>query len=40
MKKNFTLVINQQKYFVSTDGVYYKEVIEGDKIRYEVTTVE
>jgi Family of unknown function (DUF6515) len=33
-------VINQQKYFVSTDGVYYKEVIEGDKIRYEVTTVE
>lgn len=33
-------VINQQKYFVSTGGVYYKEVIEGDKIRYEVTTVE
>lgn len=33
-------VINQQKYFVSAGGVYYKEVIEGDKIRYEVTTVE
>ena len=33
-------VINQQKYFVSGGGVYYKEVIEGDKIRYEVTTVE
>ncbi|MEP7238364.1 MAG: DUF6515 family protein [Ferruginibacter sp.] len=33
-------VINQQKYFISTGGIYYKEVIEGDKIRYEVTTVE
>ncbi|MBL7702192.1 MAG: hypothetical protein JNM14_08075 [Ferruginibacter sp.] len=33
-------VINQQKYFISPGGVYYKEVIEGDKIRYEVTTVE
>ena len=33
-------VINQQKYFVSTNGIYYKEVIEGDKIRYEVTTVQ
>ena len=33
-------VINQQKYFVSPGGVYYKEVIEGDKIRYEVTTVQ
>ncbi len=33
-------VINQQKYFVSTGGVYYKEVIEGDRVRYEVTTVE
>lgn len=33
-------VINQQKYFVSLNGIYYKEVIEGDKLRYEVTTVE
>ena len=33
-------VINQQKYFVSDAGVYYKEVIEGDKVRYEVTTVQ
>lgn len=33
-------VINQQKYFASTSGIYYKEVIEGDKIRYEVTTVQ
>ncbi len=33
-------VINQQKYFVSAGGVYYKEVIEGDKVRYEVTNVQ
>jgi len=33
-------LINQQKYFVSPGGIYYKEVIEGDKIRYEVTTVQ
>lgn len=33
-------VINQQKYFVTASGIYYKEVIEGDKLRYEVTTVE
>lgn len=33
-------VINQQKYFASPGGVYYKEVIEGDKVRYEVTTVQ
>jgi hypothetical protein len=33
-------VINQQKYFISPGGIYYKEVIEGDIIRYEVTTVE
>lgn len=33
-------VINQQKYFISPGGIYYKEVIEGDKIRYEVTTVD
>ncbi len=34
------IVINQKKYFTSPGGIYYKEVIEGDKIRYEVTTVE
>ncbi len=33
-------VINHQKYFVSTAGIYYREVIEGDKVRYEVTTVQ
>ncbi len=33
-------VINQQKYFVTPGGVYYKEVIEGDKVRYEVTSVQ
>jgi len=33
-------VINQQKYFISGNGVYYKEVIEGDRIRYEVTDVQ
>lgn len=33
-------VINQQKYFISPGGLYYKEVIEGDRIRYEVTSVE
>lgn len=33
-------VINNQKYFVSPAGIYYKEVIEEDKIRYEVTTVQ
>lgn len=32
-------VINNQKYFISPGGIYYMEVIEGDKIRYEVTTV-
>ncbi|HMK05758.1 MAG TPA: DUF6515 family protein [Ferruginibacter sp.] len=32
-------IINQQKYFIA-GGVYYREVIEGDKIRYEVTSVE
>lgn len=33
-------VINQQKYFVTPGSIYYKEVIEGDKVRYEVTTVQ
>lgn len=33
-------IISQQKYFVSPAGVYYREVIEGEKLRYEVTTVQ
>ncbi len=33
-------LINEQKYFVSPSGVYYKEVIEGNNLRYEVTTVQ
>lgn len=33
-------VINQQKYFVAPNGIYYKEVIEGNNVRYEVTTVQ
>lgn len=33
-------VINQQKYFQSLNGIYYKEVIEGDRVRYEVTNVQ
>ena len=31
------MVINQQKYYLSPDGVYYQEVIEGNSVRYEVT---
>ncbi len=31
------VVISKQKYYLSTDGVYYKEVIDGDNVRYEVT---
>jgi len=31
------VVINQQKYYLSADGVYYQEVIEGNSVRYEVT---
>jgi hypothetical protein len=33
-------VINQQKYFLSPAGIYYIEVVEDDKIKYEVTTVQ
>jgi len=33
-------IINEQKYFVSPSGIYYKEVIEGNSLRYEVTTVQ
>ena len=33
-------VINQQKYFLSPAGIYYIEVVENDKIMYEVTNVE
>lgn len=29
------VVISQQKYYVTPDGVYYKEVINGDAIQYE-----
>jgi len=31
------VVIDQQKYYLSADGVYYQEVIEGNSVRYEVT---
>ncbi|HEX2682743.1 MAG TPA: DUF6515 family protein [Ferruginibacter sp.] len=34
------LVINEQKYFLSPSGVYYVEVIEDDRIMYEVTNVK
>lgn len=33
-------VINKKKYFVTTGGVYYKEIIENNQILFEVTTVE
>jgi hypothetical protein len=32
-----TVVIKKEKYYLSPDGVYYQEVIDGDNIRYEVT---
>jgi hypothetical protein len=32
-----TVIIKKEKYYLSPTGVYYQEVIEGDKIRYEVT---
>jgi hypothetical protein len=31
------VVIDQQKYFLSPDGIYFNEVIEGNAVRYEVT---
>jgi hypothetical protein len=31
------VVIKKEKYYLSPAGVYYQEVIDGDKIRYEVT---
>jgi len=31
------VLINQQKYYLSADGVYYQEVIEGNSVKYEVT---
>jgi len=31
------VVIEQQKYYLSVDGFYYQEVIEGNSVRYEVT---
>jgi hypothetical protein len=30
------VVINQQKYYMSPDGVYYQEVMENNKLLYEV----
>ena len=32
-----TVVIKNEKYYLSPTGVYYQVVIEGDKVRYEVT---
>jgi hypothetical protein len=31
-----TIVIDNKKYFVSTDNVYYEEVIDGKQVRYRV----
>jgi hypothetical protein len=31
------VVLKKEKYYVSPDGVYYQEVIDGNNIRYEVT---
>lgn len=31
-----TVVINSRKYFLSTDNVYYEEVIDGRQVRYKV----
>lgn len=31
------VIIKKEKYYLSPTGIYYQEVIEGDKIRYEVT---
>jgi hypothetical protein len=31
-----TIVINNKKYFLSTDHVYYEEVIDGKQVRYKV----
>ena len=30
------VVINQQKFYQSSEGIYYQEVIDGDKVVYEV----
>jgi hypothetical protein len=32
-----TVVLNNEKYYLSGDGVYYREVIENNKVRYEVS---
>ncbi len=34
------VVINRQKYYLSPDGVYYNEVIEGNTVKYEVSGVQ
>lgn len=31
------VIIKKEKYYLSPDGVYYQEVVDGDTIRYEVT---
>ena len=31
-----TVVINSKKYFVSTDNIYYEEIIDGQQVRYKV----
>jgi hypothetical protein len=31
------VIIKKEKYYLSPSGVYYQEVVEGDKVRYEVT---
>jgi hypothetical protein len=31
-----TVVINSRKYFVTTDNVYYEEVVEGNTVKYRV----
>jgi len=32
-----TVILKKEKYYLSPDGVYYQEVIDGNNIRYEVT---
>lgn len=31
-----TVVINSKKYFVSTDNIYYEEIVDGNQVRYKV----
>jgi hypothetical protein len=32
-----TVILKKEKYYLSPDGVYYQEVIDGNNVRYEVT---